>query len=100
MRPARGTRRVDGGRADAPTEVIEERRPRAVTREYEWTKGPPVPPPAEPPPRAWLDELGWALVALVIVLAIGFGLWWYFAHRGAEKRTVPTVTGMPVVRAV
>jgi serine/threonine-protein kinase len=60
--------------------------------------GPPG--PVEPPPRRWSDDLGWALLVLLILVLAGLGAWWYFASRGAEKRVVPGVTGVPVATAV
>ena len=74
----------------------------AVTEEYETVEERPAPPPPpEPPPRAWYDEIGWALLALLLLVAIGFAVWWFgFHNKGASKRTVPAVTGQTVVAAV
>ena len=86
-----------GRPADAPTEVL----PRgAVTEEYVVGQEPVSAPPPEPPPRVWYDEIGWALLALLILVAIGFAIWWFGFHRTEAKRTVPAVTGMPIATAV
>jgi eukaryotic-like serine/threonine-protein kinase len=88
---------------DAPTEAL----PLAstatvtVTREYETVDEPvPPPPPVEPPPRAWHDPVGWALLALLLLVAVGVAIWWFAIHDGTSKKTVPAVTGMSVSAAV
>jgi eukaryotic-like serine/threonine-protein kinase len=73
--------------------------PGSVTEEYEVGQE-PAPPPAELPPRIWYDEIGWALLALLILVAVGFAVWWFGFHRSTPKRTVPMVTGKPVAVAV
>jgi serine/threonine-protein kinase len=85
---------------DAPTERLP--RVGTVTREYEIDEevGPPPPPPPEPPRRAWHDELGWALLALLVLVAGGLAIWWFAIHGKESKRTVPAVTGTPVAAAV
>jgi serine/threonine-protein kinase len=95
-RPGRRRRTV----TDAPTEPLAP--VGTVTEEYETVDERPVPPPPpEPPPRAWYDEIGWALLALLLLVAIGFAIWWFgFHNKGAAKRTVPEVTGRPVAVAV
>jgi serine/threonine-protein kinase len=85
-------------RADAPTEVLAT--PGSVTAEYE-VEQVPAPAPPEPPPRGWYDEIGWALLALLVLLVVGFAVWWFGFHRtSTPKRTVPAVTGRPVALAV
>jgi len=83
---------------DAPTEPLP--RAGAVTREYETVDEPAPPPPVEPPPRAWHDQVGWALLAVLLLVAVGFVIWWFAVHDRATKKTVPAVTGMPVAAAV
>jgi eukaryotic-like serine/threonine-protein kinase len=91
-----GTRR---GVSDAPTEPLAPAG--EVTREYELVEQEPVPPaPPERPPRGWYDELGWALLGLLLVVAVGFAIWWFGFHRSTAKATVPAVTGRPVASAV
>ena len=68
--------------------------------EYERVEQRPVPTPPEPPPRAWYDEIGWALLALLVLVVVGLAVWWFAFHRGEAKRTVPVVTGMPYATAV
>jgi len=90
---------------DAPPEPIEtvetvEGPVGGRTLEYERVEQRPVPAPPEPPPRAWYDEVGWALLALLVLVIVGFAVWWFVFHRGTEKRTVPAVTGMPIATAV
>jgi serine/threonine-protein kinase len=58
----------------------------------------PLPP--EPVRRAWVDEIGWALLAILILAVAGIAIWWFAVHNGASKRTVPAVTGRPVATAV
>ena len=88
---------------DAPTEKLDPVAPRAgETVEYERVEQRPAPPP-EPPPevrRGWYDEMGWALLALLVLLIVGFAIWWFVFHNKESKRTVPVVTGMPVATAV
>jgi eukaryotic-like serine/threonine-protein kinase len=84
---------------DAPTEPLAPGG--AGTQEYERIEQEPVPPaPPERPPRAWYNELGWALLALLLIVAIGFAIWWFAFHRGTSKKTVPAVAGTPVAAAV
>lgn len=86
--------------ADSPTEPLDALGPDGgQTLEYERVEQRPVPPPPEPPPRAWYDELGWALLALLVLVVVGVAVWWFVFHRGAAKRTVPAVTGMPLAAA-
>jgi beta-lactam-binding protein with PASTA domain len=66
----------------------------AVTRQYDRVEQEVV------RRRRGFNEIGWALLVLLILVAVGIGAWWYFAHRGEAKRTVPAVTGMPVATAV
>jgi len=93
VRPS--TRRTAG---DAPTEPLA--RAGSVTDEYEVEERPVPPAPPERPPRAWHDELGWALLGLLLLVAVGFAIWWFGFHRGASKATVPAVAGKPVAAAV
>jgi eukaryotic-like serine/threonine-protein kinase len=84
---------------DAPTEPLAPGRP--VTQEYERIEQEPVPPaPPERPSRAWYDELGWALLGLLLLVAIGFAIWWFAFHNNTSKKTVPAVAGTPVAAAV
>jgi serine/threonine-protein kinase len=85
---------------DSPTEPLAP--VGSTTAEYETVEERPgPPPPPEPPPRAWYDEIGWALLALLLLVAVAFAIWWFgFHNRGASKRTVPVVTGQPVAAAV
>jgi eukaryotic-like serine/threonine-protein kinase len=84
---------------DAPTEPLA--RTGTVTQEYERVEQEPVPPaPPDRTPRAMYDELGWALLGLLLVVAVGFAIWWFGFHRGASKKTVPAVSGTPVAAAV
>jgi serine/threonine-protein kinase len=71
-----------------------------VTREYERIEQEPV--PAVPPERvrAWHDELGWALVALLVLVVAGLAIWWFAFHERESKRAVPAVAGTPVAAAV
>ena len=86
---------------DAPTEPLAALPPdRGQTREYERIEQEPVPVRPEPPPRAWYDEVGWALLALLVLLIVGFAVWWFVFHRSESKRTVPAVIGMPYAAAV
>jgi len=86
---------------DAPTEPLAALPPDSgETLEYERVEQRPVPAPPEPPPRAWYDEVGWALLALLVLVAVGFAVWWFAFHRGESKRTVPAVIGMPYATAV
>jgi serine/threonine-protein kinase len=82
--------------SDAPTEPLDPPR-RVVTEEYE---AEPRVVPAEPPPRAWIDDLGWALLVLLLLVVAGVAIWWFLVHNGSSKRTVPAVTGQPVAAAV
>lgn len=86
--------------ADAPTERLDPAAPPVgQTVEYERVEQQPVPP--EPPPRRiWYDEIGWALLALLVLVAVGFAIWWFAFHNRESKRTVPVVTGLPVATAV
>ena len=99
MRRGRPGRRTT---VDAPTEPLGGLPLRdGVAHEYERIEQEPVPvPPPEPPPRAWYEELGWALLALLVLVVVGIAVWWFAFHRGEAKRTVPPVTGMPVATAV
>lgn len=81
---------------DAPTEPLAPSG--AGTREYEVVEE--AAPPPERPPRAWHDEIGWALLVLLLLVAIGFAIWWFGFHRGTSKATVPPVAGQPVAAAV
>jgi eukaryotic-like serine/threonine-protein kinase len=96
---ARGRPRTRRTVTDAPTEPLASSG--TVTREYEHVEREPAPPPPlERPPRAWYDELGWALLGLLLVVAVGFAIWWFGFHRGTSKATVPAVTGERVAAAV
>jgi serine/threonine-protein kinase len=87
--------------ADAPTEPLDALSARGgETLEYERVEQRPVPTPPPEPGRGWYDEVGWALLALLILLAIGAAVWWFGFHRGTARRTVPAVTGKPVAAAV
>ncbi len=82
----------------APGIVSEEERVRVdpdgtVVRRSDRVEQPPV-------RRRRSDEIGWALLVLLVLAAIALGLWWYFAHRETAKRTVPRVVGQPVAAAV
>src|SRR5262249_15277872 len=83
---------------DAPTEPL----PPAgsATREYEYVEQDPGPPPPGPPRRAWYDQIGWALLVLLILVAVGLAIWWFAVHDQTSKKTVPSVTGSPVPTAV
>lgn len=60
-----------------------------------------MPPPAGGPVgRRWYDEVGWALLALLVLVLAGLAAWWFVFHRGESRRTVPAVTGLPVAAAV
>ena len=83
---------------DAPTVISEEERVRVgpdgdVTRQLDRVEQRPV---RRGPFR---DDLGWALLVLLILAAVGLGVWWYFARSEATRR-VPVVTGVPVATAV
>ena len=72
-----------------------------ATREYERVEQEPVPPaPPERPPHAWYDELSWGLLSLLLLVAVGFVIWWFGFHNNTSKATVPTVTGQRVAAAV
>ena len=80
---------------------------RTVTEEYDVEHEPvlveePLPvEPAGPPPRRWIDDLGWALLVLLILVVAGLAIWWFAVHNGGtSKRTVPAATGIPVAAAV
>jgi serine/threonine-protein kinase len=84
---------------DAPTEPL----PAAggVTTEYETVEEEPLrPPPPGPPRRAFHDEVGWALLAILLLVAVGFAIWWFAIRDGTTKKTVPDVVGSPVAGAV
>jgi len=85
---------------DSPTEPLTALPDGGETVEYERVEQRPVPTPPEPPPRAWYDEIGWALLALLVLVAVGFAVWWFAFHNSASKRTVPAVIGMPFATAV
>jgi serine/threonine-protein kinase len=65
-----------------------------VSRRYDRVERPPV------RRRRGFDEIGWALLALLVLVLVALGAWWYLVHRGPEKRTVPVVTGEPAGTAV
>ena len=83
-----------GARVVSEDERIDVEPGGAVTRQYDRVEHEVV------RKRRGFDEIGWALLVLLILVAVGIGAWWYFAHRGEAKRTVPAVTGMPVATAV
>ena len=66
----------------------------SVSRRYDRIEQPPV------RRRRGFDEIGWALLALLVLVLAALGIWWYLAHRGPSKQTVPAVTGQPVATAV
>jgi serine/threonine-protein kinase len=83
----------------APGIVSEEERVQlesdgTVSRRYDRIEQPPV------RQRRRFDEIGWALLALLVLGLIALGVWWYLAHRGPSKQTVPAVTDEPVATAV
>lgn len=87
--------------AEAPTEPIDALSVRGgETQEYERVEQRPVPAPPPGPRGARYDEIGWALLALLVLVVIGAAVWWFAFHRGEGKRTVPAVTGMPIAAAV
>jgi eukaryotic-like serine/threonine-protein kinase len=83
---------------DAPTEPLAPSG--TVTREYEEVERPGPPLPPERPPRAWYDEIGWALLGLLLLVGVGFLIWWFAFHDNTAKATVPAVTGQRVASAV
>ena len=84
---------------DAPTEPLPA--VGTVTREYETIDEPvPPPPPVDPPPRAWYDQVGRALLAVLLLVVVGFVIWWFAVHDRTSRKTVPAVTGMSVAAAV
>jgi len=86
---------------DAPTEPLPLAGTVTVTREYETVDEPlPPPPPVEPPRQAWHDPVGWALLTVLLLVAVGFAIWWFAIHDGTTKKTVPDVVGSPVAGAV
>ena len=54
----------------------------------------------DPPPRALYDQVGWALLAVLLLVVVGFVIWWFAVHDRTSKKTVPAVTGMSVAAAV
>ncbi len=96
-------RRNPGSRvpADSPTEPLDPlATPAGETVEYERVEQRPVPAPPPEPGRGWYDEIGWALLALLVLVVVGFAVWWFAFHNKESKRIVPAVTGMPVATAV
>jgi serine/threonine-protein kinase len=65
----------------------------SVTRQYDRVEQPPV------RRRRGFNEIGWALLALLVLVLVGLGIWWYLA-RGPAKQSVPAVTGDSVAAAV
>jgi hypothetical protein len=63
----------------------------AVTRQYD-------PVEHEPVVRRRRNDLGWAMLAILILVAAGLLAWWYFSRD--EKKNAPGVTGVPVATAV
>jgi eukaryotic-like serine/threonine-protein kinase len=74
---------------------------RDVTQSFQVVEDEPAPPPAGPPPGAWLDDV-WPWLAVLAGLAVAAFLVWFFVFRdrGTSHHVVPAVVGLQQQAAI